>query len=106
MHVLPYGVSRRTLFDAERQSVVVKWSYNFVYKISKVQMSIPGLVILRCFHGFSHSLQVNARHIPPPLIDHPTALPHRFNSVALVRERTIPTERPPPLGEVSANLCG
>jgi hypothetical protein len=26
------------------------------------------------------------------------------NSVALVRERTIPTERPPLVGEVSANL--
>ena len=30
-----------------------------------------------------------------------------FYSVALVRERTIPTERPPqPVGEVSANFCG
>ena len=28
------------------------------------------------------------------------------NSVALVRERTIPTERPPPVGEDSANFCG
>ena len=28
------------------------------------------------------------------------------NSVALVRERTIPTEWPPPVGEVSANFCG
>jgi hypothetical protein len=28
------------------------------------------------------------------------------NSVALVREQTIPTERPPPVGEVSANFCG
>ena len=28
------------------------------------------------------------------------------NSVALVRERTIPTERPPSVGEVSANFCG
>jgi len=28
------------------------------------------------------------------------------NSAALVRERTIPTERPPPVGEVSANFCG
>jgi len=28
------------------------------------------------------------------------------NSVALVRTRTIPTERPPPVGEVSANFCG
>ena len=27
------------------------------------------------------------------------------NSVALVRERTIPTEWPPPVGEVSANFC-
>jgi hypothetical protein len=26
--------------------------------------------------------------------------------VALVRERTIPTERPPLVGEVSANFCG
>jgi len=29
-----------------------------------------------------------------------------MNSVALVRTRTIPTERPPPVGEVSANFCG
>ena len=28
------------------------------------------------------------------------------NSVALVHKRTIPTERPPPVGEVSANFCG
>jgi hypothetical protein len=30
----------------------------------------------------------------------------KLNSVALVRKRTIPTERPPIVGEVSANLCG
>jgi hypothetical protein len=29
-----------------------------------------------------------------------------LNSVALVREQTIPTERPPLVGEVSANFCG
>ena len=31
----------------------------------------------------------------------------KLNSVALVRTRTIPTERPPPVGEVSAKhiLC-
>jgi hypothetical protein len=28
------------------------------------------------------------------------------NSVALVRKRTIPTERPPLVGEVSANFSG
>jgi hypothetical protein len=27
------------------------------------------------------------------------------NSVALIRKGTIPTERPPPVGEVSANFC-
>jgi hypothetical protein len=27
-------------------------------------------------------------------------------SVALVRKRTIPTERPPLVGEISANFCG
>ena len=31
---------------------------------------------------------------------------HKKNSVTLVREQTIPTERPPPVGEVSANFCG
>jgi len=31
-------------------------------------------------------------------------LPLKLNSVALVRERTIPTERPPPVGEVSADF--
>jgi hypothetical protein len=29
----------------------------------------------------------------------------KLNSVALVRERTIPTERLPLVGEVSANFC-
>ena len=33
-------------------------------------------------------------------------MPKKKNSVALFRERTIPTERPPPVGEVSANFCG
>jgi hypothetical protein len=30
----------------------------------------------------------------------------KLNSMAWVRERTIPTERPPLVGEVSANSCG
>jgi hypothetical protein len=32
--------------------------------------------------------------------------PKKINSVVLVRERTKPTERPPLVGEVSANFCG
>jgi hypothetical protein len=30
----------------------------------------------------------------------------KLNSAALVRERAIPTERPPLVGKVSANFCG
>jgi hypothetical protein len=30
----------------------------------------------------------------------------KLNSMAWVRERTIPTKRPPLVGEVIANLCG
>jgi len=37
------------------------------------------------------------------IIFHMNSYSLNLNSVALVRERTIPTERPPPVGEVSAN---
>jgi hypothetical protein len=30
----------------------------------------------------------------------------KLNSVTLIRKRTIPTERPPLVGEVSAKFCG
>jgi hypothetical protein len=30
----------------------------------------------------------------------------KLNSMALVHKQTIPTERPPLVGEVSANFCG
>jgi hypothetical protein len=30
----------------------------------------------------------------------------KLNTVSLARKRTIPTERPPQVGEVSANFCG
>ena len=39
----------------------------------------------------------SARHLSPIVTT-------KLNPVALVRERTIPTERPPPVGEVSANF--
>jgi hypothetical protein len=33
-------------------------------------------------------------------------LKNNINFVALFRERTIPTERPPLVGEVNDNFCG
>jgi hypothetical protein len=35
-----------------------------------------------------------------------SCFPTKLNSVAWIRERTIPIERPPLVGEVSANFCG
>jgi hypothetical protein len=43
----------------------------------------------RWFQIKSHYMNMNKKH-----------------SVALVRKRTIPTELPPLVGEVSANFCG
>jgi hypothetical protein len=34
-----------------------------------------------------------------------SSIKKNLNSVAVVRKRTIPTERPPLVGEVSANFC-
>jgi hypothetical protein len=40
------------------------------------------------------------------ILNHIQCIKPKLNSVALVRERTIPTERPPLVGEVAANFCG
>jgi hypothetical protein len=37
---------------------------------------------------------------------HKAIIKQKKNSLALFRKRTIPTERPPLVGEVSANFCG
>ena len=51
-------------------------------------------------HIYSHRWQ-HLRHMP--LLSFTKT---KLKSVALVRERTIPIERPPPVGEISANFCG
>jgi hypothetical protein len=50
----------------------------------------------------SHQVSHNIFHFPFLL----HKLKTKLNSVALVRERTIPTERQPLVGEDSANVCG
>jgi hypothetical protein len=47
---------------------------------------------------------VNPIHPPPPIADITQEL--KKGSVVLVRKQTIPTERPPLVGEVSANFSG
>jgi hypothetical protein len=54
---------------------------------------------------YSTALKPNIFYVPYYL---PYFVLHHYtkNSVAVVRKRTIPTERPPLVGEVSANLWG
>jgi hypothetical protein len=54
--------------------------------------STPLVMTFRCATASRNTLQ--------------TKKSYKLNSMALVRERTIPTEHPPLVGEVSANLCG
>jgi hypothetical protein len=49
----------------------------------------------------TRSNQVRSWHISVDV-----AIRLKINSVALVRKRTIPTDRPPLVGEVTAKLCG
>jgi hypothetical protein len=55
-----------------------------------------------------HSCQSLKTHTFPKCFNlhYQTCTNYNLNPVALVHERTIPTERPPPVGEVSANFCG
>jgi hypothetical protein len=49
-------------------------------------------------HEYSNSSGLQPAVQAPPAVK-------KKNSMVLVRERTIPTERPPLFGEVSANFC-
>jgi hypothetical protein len=51
--------------------------------------------------GGGDRLRCEADHTPSSTDEECSA-----NSVTLVRERTVPTERPSLVGEVSANFCG
>jgi hypothetical protein len=57
--------------------------------------TIPCLSQIQSSTENHHGLQIQTRN------SHHISL-----SVVVVRKRTIPTERPPLVGEVSANLCG
>ena len=62
-------------------------------------------------HCHFRTIEMISPKFPPPITQGQKACFHlitktKLNSVALVRERTIPTERPPPVGEVSVNFCG
>ena len=74
--------------------------------------NIPPIMIMNRTYENQNLLYIVARllFIDRQLLLRPHLTQHRehdlSNSVALVRKRTIPTERPPPVSEVSANFCG
>jgi hypothetical protein len=57
-----------------------------------------------CYEELYHHDPVLLPPVFPQTPDYVAKL--KLNSLAVVRKRTIPTERPPLVGEVSANLCG
>jgi hypothetical protein len=82
------------------QSIVICWYYCFVFMAKQVGLDGKALdfyaiqtsnFILQCFVLPPVSVRTNKQ---------------KTNSMVWVRERTIPTERPPLVGEVIANICG
>jgi hypothetical protein len=73
--------------DEEFKNLLSKESWNEVFNHSDVNCSLKAFldIFFYCFY---------------------IAFPYKLNSMALVRKLTIPTERPPPVSEVSANFCG
>jgi hypothetical protein len=55
--------------------------------------------------SFSNRLNCICQHFRATLGTLYSCYTEKKNSVALVRKRTTPTERPPVVGEVSANFC-
>ena len=97
-------------------SLVVAVTASFHIPFSSLFTTIPPEI---CLTGTAHISRILSKNTVPQqgkskinaqTVCQSTHTCHFFvykkNSVALVRERTIPTERPPPVGEVTANFCG
>jgi len=70
--------------------------------------SLVQCLVKNCMNGSIVSVdmvKVGDMAVPSYTVNY-THAQTKLNSVVLVRKRTIPTERPPPVGEVSANFCG
>jgi len=81
-----------TDYDKEKPSTSHYKLLSLCFSVTVIPMGVAVI----CYRSFM--LNPSVRERCRPYI--------KLNSVALVRTRTIPTERPPPVGEVSANFCG
>jgi hypothetical protein len=59
-----------------------------------------------CFYAVGLVSSGYSPHFVKLMLHRTNQTKKELDSVALVCKRTIPTERPPHFGEVSANLCG
>jgi hypothetical protein len=92
--VLGSNLTRDTAYPAE----------DFLYFPQFVQANSGIVPLLGLDHFLPNSLQfINYPAIEPYIVP---VLKTKLSSVVLVLERTMPTERPPLVGEVSANFCG
>ena len=83
--------------------------YDFFNTLLRFLLSTEtGHTLMKIILHYSHNVRLSRRQsvIRGNNTDYQLDATITPNSVALVRERTIPTERPPPVGEVSANFCG
>jgi hypothetical protein len=78
--------------------------YGTYQQFNKCEELEEDFIIGSYFDTFFNSQKIEL--LPQAILPEFLIHSRRINSMALVRERTIPTERPPPVGEVSANFCG
>jgi hypothetical protein len=84
---------------------ILRWS---------MQMSLPSFLVLQglSFLSISFTIQGDSKiygivsWMSFRYVDNKCSLKLKLISMVWVRERTIPTERPPLVGEVIANFCG
>jgi hypothetical protein len=86
--------------DPSPQTGLVSVSMHFVRYVGPVYISFPRAPVVGKVRGSVKVVSTENNNTSINLKD------RQINSGAIVRQRTIPTERPPLVGDVSANFSG